>query len=545
MSNGSTFVMPDADVVMTAEYDEGAIYNTEILFEVTVDSAHAGQPLTLIALAGDPLRTYKIAYGDGTEETKNFEAPVTIDVPSDNPDYQYTYNDNPLLEHTYAAEGVYTVSIQSGYNISASKFTTLWQDGAEWLLAPVTKPHITKLVKYLSNSIVNINYGFAGLTECVPDPGFKLEAPLVTTAIAAFHSFGRNASKGDPGAWTFRGDLLSELTELTDLNNMFRECRMREIPQGFFDSQTQVTQLYETFKRSWLGVGYYRQIGVSDFMNMNTAGESYLPMNLLHHMPNLTTLFATFNAMMITNRDFGWWAGGSYGDDDWNNGTRHCSLLIKADFFWNGKAEGNAAGTLQYIDYAFGKINQASFEKDVFRYIRNSLVTMSAVFYETSWPIRAYVGSFPLGWINQGWSLDPYPETKAAVEAWANRVSLNLQEILGTSPFPNVQLALNAFCAAAPEDRGDGFWPYGFNGNYGMSRATDNVTQDAISLDNIIIPLFPNITRTSGTWDGWSYQTGFDGMLRGLGLSFTNGNTGSVTPDADHSQAINTNPIQY
>jgi len=89
-------------------------------------------------------------------------------------------------------------------------------------------------------------------------------------------------------------------------------------------------------------------------------------------------------------------------------------------------------------------------------------------------------------------------------------------------------LALNAFSTVG-------------SGTYGFNAPVDTnyyPPSDSIPIDNSICPLFPNISRTPGSFDGYAYQTGLDGMLWALRVDST------ITPDADLIQATTTNPIQ-
>ena len=486
-------------------------FETDIEFEVTIDSGNLNIPVTLLTLNGDESKTYIIDYGDGTVEQKNFMAPVIISSGEPGSDYYYEYEDSPLITHTYQSAGIFRVTVSSTANISNLKFTVMKSLGAtEWVLAPVPQNHITKIIRIKSTSITSLNFSLAGLTNCIPDPDFVLETPLVSDMFATFHSFGRDRNPADPDYWIFNPGLLTHITKSTVLNNTFRECRMKEIPAGFFDSQVNVVDLFETFKRSKLGVRYYQGWTHDQFLQRNLDGTSFIPMNLLHNMPGLWRARAAFNAMDITGKDFGTLSEG------FGNWHALC-LLIKSEFFWNGKNRGNAAGTIQDISYCFGKMNQVAVEKDLFRYVRNSLTNISAVFYQTNWPrsrsVSQVVLLYPGGLSND----------------WIAMTTMNLQEMLGSQPFPNVKLALNAFCAAA------GSW-YGFNGTFNGDIV---IAPDSIPIDNTICPRFPNIQRTSDNWDTWNFQTGLDGMLWYLRVDT------AITPNADLVQATATNPIQY
>ena len=486
-------------------------FETDIEFEVTIDSSNLNIPVTLLTLNGDESKTYIIDYGDGTVEQKNFMVPVIISSGEPGSDYYYEYEDSPLITHIYQKTGLFRVVVSSTANISNLKFTTMKSIGTtEWVLDPVHQNHITKIIRIKSTSITNLNFSLAGLTNCIPDPDFVLETPLVSDMFATFHSFGRDRNPTDPDYWIFNTELLSHITRPTLLNNTFRECRMKEIPAGFFDNQVNVVDLFETFKRSKLGVKYYQGWTHDQFLQRNLEGTSFIPMNLLHNMPKLWRVRAAFNAMDISGRDFGTLSEG------FGNWHALC-LLIKSDFFWNGKNKGNSVGTIQDISYCFGKINQVAVEKDLFKYVKNSLTNISAVFYQANWPRSRSVSQVVL----------LYPS--GVSNDWIAMTTMNLQEILGSQPFPNVKLALNAFCAAA------GSW-YGFNGTFNGDTV---IAPDSIPIDNTICPRFPNIQRTSDNWDSWNFQTGLDGMLWQLRVDTT------ITPNADLVQATTTNPIQY
>jgi len=497
-------------------------YETEIEFDVKIDGTNVGVPVSIIALAGDPAKTFEVSYGDGQSEIRNFDQPVLITSGTPGTPYYYEYHDHPVFKHVYAQTGVYRVHVESTNKIVSSKFTTLYMPAGEWVAAPVGIAHIVQMVKYKSDSITNLNYAFAGLINCLPAPDFIIEAPLATDAFGAFHSFGTGVQQ----LWTFRADLLSQLTALTNMTNMFRECGIRYITEGFFDAQTKVSSLFETFKRSSLGVGYYQDWTLQEFLERNLAGTSFIPMTLLRNMPNLKDVKGMFNALVITGGGFGVPNAPYFGN--WYN----LSILIRAELFWNGKNKGNAAGTIEEASFMFGKINRVSVEKDLFRHVANSLQNISAIFWEANWPRTLSVGQNMLF----GWGFEPgtgWMPSQLRTD-WINTTTMNVQEILASRQFPKLELALNAFCAFGSANYYDpDHW--GFNGNFGGDSI---IAPDSVSLDNSIIPHFPAIKRTAGTFDGFSYQYGFGGMLRGLRFN-------AGTPDADHLHALTTNPIQY
>jgi hypothetical protein len=385
-------------------------------------------------------------------------------------------------------------------------------DPSEWVKIPASKPHITKIFKLKSDTLGSLNYSLAGLTNCIPDPAFVLDTPLVTDLFGTFHSFGRNVDLDDPDGWMFNPGLLSQITLVTQMNNTFRNCRMRAIPSGFLDNQVNVVSLFETFKKAYLGVGYYEGWTQDEFLQRNLSGTSFIPMSLLWKMPLLHSLYATFNALQITDRNYGNLQPGTFGN--WHN----LSLLIRAEFFRNGKDAGNESGTLTDISYCFGKINQLSVENDLFRYVRNTLQNISAVFYQSNWPRSKSVTQSVF-----------FDGGGTPGSQWRDVVTMNVQDLLGSQQFPAVTLALNAFSAS--------YSNFGFNGIFSND---PTIAPDSVSIDNTICPHFPAISRNAGQWDSWSYQTGLDGMLYNLRLI-----TEEVTPDADLTQATTTNPVQY
>jgi len=504
----------DTDSNYSPEIDESDLdveaFETAIEFEVTITS-QAGYPVSLLAIAGDPNYTYTIDYGDGTGETKSFEAPVLVSTGTPGTPEYHTYLDNPVSSHTYMSPGVYNVKIDSPHHISNVKFTTLNVQSGEWLYAPSTVTHITKIIKFYSNSITNINYAFAGLTHCCPGDDFIIDCQKVTTAVAAFHSFGTVLPAGQTGFWSFRHDLLSKLTLLTNLNNMFRQCGMRDIPVGFFDSQILVTELFETFKRSRLGVRYYEGWTLHEVVDRNLAGTSFIPMSLFRNMPNLKSLYATFNALEITDRVFGDLEPGTFG-----NWARPC-LLIRAELFWNGRDRGNLQSTIEQLYLTFGKMNELAVEKDLFRYCYTSLKDISGIFTQCHWPRSMSLSQSIL----YGWE----PALNAA---WLGVATMNLQEVLGPRQFPYLATAISAFSVPLQD--------YGFNGIFGSDAI---IAPDSIPLDNTITAHFPNIKRTPGYVDVWSYNTGLDGMLTGLRFD------PALTPTPDTTIAMTGFPIWY
>lgn len=529
-----------------------AEFNTDIVFKVKIDSGNVGQPVTLIALSSaDTTKQYRIEFGDGTAANNNFK-PGVLHAPSDpsilpgNPKY-YSYWYAPPITHVYNQTGIYEVHITSAYHIQSAMFSELQidpSDPGEWLLWPQDRPHIVEIIRFRSTSISNLNWTFGGLTMCRPHvkdseyPSFILETPLVTDAVATFHRFGLNVDTIHPNYWTFIDNLLYMLPNLTNMNNTFRECRMREIPIGFLDAQVNVVELFETWKKSWLGYHYFQDWRLAEFIQRSLEGSSYIPMTLLHKMRNLRRLTATFNATMFDqnggNFMYEEWTSENWNAGNWDGGWNNPCLLLKAEFFQNRMSSGESLGTIESVYLCFGKLNRMAFGKDVFRYIKHCLTNIAGAFTQVHHPQSDDFGQFMRGYME--YLANPTDPNKQDHLNWWNRCVLpggvqnaidwlaatttDIQEILGSpiNNFPRVELAMNAFSSILE------------NGNhYGVKNS-----------DNTIIPRFPVIVRYPSPqvgFDGLTYQYGFDGML--FELAF-NG-----SPDGDHNRALTVNVINY
>jgi len=269
-------------------------------------------------------------------------------------------------------------------------------------------------------------------------------------------------------------------------------------------------------------------------LQRNLEGTSFIPMTLVHKMKNLTRMFATFNALKITNTSL-------YGNVISRIGWANPCLLLRADFFRNGKDAGNSAGTITDVSYLFGKINRLAIEGDVFRHIRGTLQHMSAVFYQLNQPISHNISQWIAG--------EGYYALTPLDEEWRDTACRNLQPnpsapnpykgILGSGNFPHVTLALNAFCANNMDDDPSDPTPYGFGFNTLANALSGYDANYRLPLDNGITQYFPNILRVAGTFEGCHYATGLDGMLFRLPNDF------SESPDADLQQATETNVIKY
>jgi len=251
-------------------------------------------------------------------------------------------------------------------------------------------------------------------------------------------------------------------------------------------------------------------------IRLNIDGMSFIPMNLLHNMPNLKSLAETFNAMEITARNYGWVNNAGA----WSNPC----LLLKAEFFWNGKDKGNMHSTIETLYLTFGKINQIAVEKDLFRYCHNSLKNIAGFLTQTHRPIREGLAQEIIAALYWGWYM------RSEYQEWLNATTINLQDVLATRQFPNVTIAISAFNSVVQQTGNE----YGFNGYYDPP-----LMGDSIPLDNTITAHFPNITKTPGSYNVWNFNTGFDGMLYTLRWN------SSITPSADSTAALSNSPIWY
>ncbi|MDR0681768.1 MAG: hypothetical protein LBG15_07975 [Dysgonamonadaceae bacterium] len=573
---GHSFSMPAHHVVLAAQWGEAI--NTDIEFEVSIDEENVNTPVSLLRIsASDSIGLpYRIDYGDGTTEYKSFTSAVKIEstdeqgqpLPSNDPNY-WVYWMPDMLYHTYTSMGKFTVTVHSNYHIFSAQFSTKSQQQIDPVASFDPVPHITQINKFLSDSINSLGYTFAGMTNCVPQEGFILETPSVVNMDGAFRDFGReifcfgtgeNERTRPEDMWAFDSNLLSQLTLVTQLRFTFFGCMMNHIPVGFLDALTGLTTCYETWKHSNLGTQFHDGVTrdwllveelLGDLIPDNTSGREFIPHTLFHKAANLKSVKSIFNALNITNR--GRYRYGFPGEGAWGGNWWEITGFIRAELLWNGKDVGNARGTIEDMSFFFYNSNIVVFEKDFFRYVKDSLTNISGAFQNYNWPVYPYMlcQEYYLSDIsacdpdNSNWCGGLWQEQRRGLNNLITHSARNIQDMLGDNTFPKITLAIAAFRESW---KNDPTYPtstsqYGMednsNGVGGFNGIINGLSRGRIPLDNNIMPHFPNIMRSPGQWEGVNYNTGFDGMLWGLWWPYHD--EYNVLPDADHLIALTVN----
>jgi hypothetical protein len=407
---------------------EGEVYTTEVEFEI--ETTEANQTIEdLFKLSSSSNNGKAIITWDlDNEIIQNVDVPEGTFQQQQNPNGTIlNYIEGTSYAHTFGPAGKYTIRIISNSTVDAIDFSTKVSAG-DWSLYAAEKPYITKILKFKSSSLESLYYTFAGLVNCTFPDDFVIECPNVSNVDFSFFGSSTNVEDFIPPATLF-----SQITLPVHTYRIFMGNGLIKIPEGLFDTFSNCTKLFETFR--WcpnLGNGWYQKFGDTEF----------IPTTLFQNMHELSDIEGIFN--YIGQGYFGHYESGY-----------NYLLKIKRDLFKNTK--------ISRMRYAFNKCNRVIFENDTFGWIKNYLSNMEGAF-------------------NQENTVMPFSAYETLIQGFTN----DLASIFPDATYPAITNLISAFCPFP------GTNTYSFNGNNQDAGGT-RVLLDALAF----VSKFPNCGANS------------------------------------------------
>jgi hypothetical protein len=301
-------------------------------------------------------------------------------------------------------------------------------------MKPADNHYITELIKFKSDSLTNLDYTFAGLSNAGIASGFKLEIPEVSSLNATFYGFGEKKEFE-----SFPADMLSIITKPTTLRGTFLRTGLKKILPGFFDSLLNLESVWECFKNSKLGKGYYNGVDAGAYTKQSVdATNDFIPVSLFWKNPKLKDISHCFNYI-----GEGWFGSLSSGYLAYH--------IIRRELFWNGKTSGNKAGTIENAFYAFAKNNRILVEPNLLKHAPN-MVHMGGLFTQTNqmqhtvgWATMIPVAASETQIYKFSESSGNYTATPVAGKG----LTFDLRVIFPGNGYPKIKTLTGAFTAAA------------------------------------------------------------------------------------------------
>lgn len=366
----SGYFTKTASVTITADMTihvdlEPDLRNTEIKFKVRTTAVNQRVPVALLRTS-DTQTVAKINYGDGKEEL--------VSVPTYNGSQSWTDNEGNVhyidngntFYHVFDTIGDYEVTIQAGVNVSYVRFCEGLTAGTAGFMSPTINNYVQEISKFKSDSITNLDYTFAGLSKANVTADFLLETPEVTTMNATFYGFAETREFD-----SFPAAMLAQITRPTILRGTFFKAGLKKILPGFLDSFSELVSVFECFKNSKLGKGYYNGITAGNYIPMAVNGTNdFIPVSLFWKNPKLTDISHVFNYI---------------GEGWFGNLTSNylAFFVVRRELFWNGKLVGNVTGTIKNAFYAFAKSNRMISEPNLLKYALD-MVHLGGLFTQTN-----------------------------------------------------------------------------------------------------------------------------------------------------------------
>ncbi|UIR55067.1 PEGA domain-containing protein [Sphingobacterium sp. SRCM116780] len=458
---------------------EPDLSNTEITFTVRTTQLNEQVPIALLRTS-DTQTLAKINYGDGKEDL--------VSVPPFNGSQSWTDNEGNIhyvdngntFYHVFDNIGDYVVTINAGSNVSYVRFCEGLTSGAGYL-SPTINNYVQEISKFRSDSLANLDYTFAGLSQANVSTSFKLETPQVTSMNATFYGFGVSREFD-----SFPADMLAQITKPTILMGTFFKAGLKKILPGLLDSFADLVSVFECFKNSKLGKGYYNGITAGNYRDKHSINSSYdfIPVSLFWKNPKLKDVSHCFN--YIGEGGFGNLTSGYLAFN-----------IVRRELFWNGKSVGNATGTIENAFYLFAKNNRILCEANFLKYAPN-MKHIGGMFTQTNHVSHAisWGGMIPIA-KNETTSIRSN-DGGQPFEMAGNGLTYDLNVMFPDASYPNILTLNGAFTAAATGAT------YGFNHdlNYTASASPVTINQSFNAAD--FLAKFPN--AKAGSVDAYAKQ---------------------------------------
>lgn len=183
---GTTFEnMPIKQVLDYIFYGKVDLSSTEIKFKIRTTQPNERVPVAMLRTAAEVAQA-KVNYGDGKEEM--------VVVPTYNGSESWVDGDGNThyidtgntFYHVYEIAGDYEITINAEANVSYARFCEGLNKSSQGYFEPTINNYIVELSKFKSNSLTNLDYTFAGLSQANVTADFKVETPEVTTMYSSF-----------------------------------------------------------------------------------------------------------------------------------------------------------------------------------------------------------------------------------------------------------------------------------------------------------------------------------------------------------------------
>ncbi|MDV2442541.1 hypothetical protein CMV00_01835 [Elizabethkingia anophelis] len=480
---GTTFdKMPLKELLDYIFYGKADFTSTEIKFKIRTTLPNEKIPIAMLRTAADVAQA-KVNYGDGKEEI--------IVIPTYNGSESWVDGDGNThyidvgntFYHVYETAGDYEITINAEANVNYARFCEGLNKNSQGYFEPTINNYIIEVSKFKSTTLTNLDYTFAGLSVAIPSFDFKLETPEVTTMDSTFYGFGEGREFD-----AFPADMLSQITKPTGLRGTFFRAGLKKILPGFLDSFFDLETVWECFKNSKLGKGYYS--GVEGWVYANQAVEGtndFIPVSLFWKNPKLKDISHCFNYI-----GEGWFGNVNSGYLAFH--------IIRRELFWNGKSVGNTSGTIENAFYAFAKNNRILCEPNLLKHAPN-MKHLGGIFTQTN-QIQHNVG-----WVTmipvaasetEVYEFSESGGNYTAIPVAGKGLTYDLGAMFPASSYPNVLTLNGAFTVAAT------------GGNMGFQHTIDYtpsglpVKLDISMSGAAFLAKFPN--ATTGSVDGYALQ---------------------------------------
>lgn len=419
---------------MTVHVDlEPDLSNTEIKFKIKTTTVNERIPVALLRTS-DTQTVARINYGDGKEEL--------VSVPTFNGSQSWTDNEGNVhyidngntFYHVFDTIGEYEITVHAGVNVNYIRFCEGLTAGTTGYLSPTINNHVQEISKFKSDSLTNLDYTFAGLSQANVTADFQLETPEVTTMNATFYGFGAGKEFSN-----FPAAMLAQITKPTILRGTFFRAGLKKILPGFLDSFADLVSVFECFKNSKLGKGHYNAINAGQYPAIAVDGSNdFVPVSLFWKNPKLKDISHVFNYI-----GEGWFGNLSSG--------YLAYFIVRRELLWNGKSVGNAAGTIENAFYAFAKSNRVLCEPNLLKHAPN-MVHLGGLFTQTNQTQHAVGWGTMIAVAANETQVYRFADTGGNYTATAvagKGLTFDLRVIFPDASYPSVKTLSGAFTTAA------------------------------------------------------------------------------------------------